>query len=341
MLQYENIAWYEDGAVSILDRRIYPIEINKVICRTHQEVAEAIRDMVTQSAGPYVAAAMGMALAAHECRGKAESDQLAYLTAAADTISHARPTTSKRMENVTDACLEAAKAALASGVSDLSETIREVAVEQNNTRYYRIGKTGKYLAELFPENGAVMTQCFAETILGMMLREARKQGKNVRFFCPETRPYFQGSRLTASVIHDMGFDVTVITDNMPAFVMKNEGIDLFTSAADVICGDGHVTNKVGTYQIAIAAKYHGIPYYVTGSPDLGHPTVDSVHIEMRDPSFVLQAMGTPTANQNVKGYYPAFDITPPELVTGVVTDQGVFSPYRLNEYDADAGAFLV
>ncbi len=341
MLQYENIAWYEDGAVSILDRRIYPIEINKVICRTHQEVAEAIRDMVTQSAGPYVAAAMGMALAAHECRGKAESDQLAYLTAAADTISHARPTTSKRMENVTDACLEAAKAALASGVSDLSETIREVAVEQNNTRYYRIGKTGKYLAELFPENGAVMTQCFAETILGMMLREARKQGKNVRFFCPETRPYFQGSRLTASVIHDMGFDVTVITDNMPAFVMKNEGIDLFTSAADVICGDGHVTNKVGTYQIAIAAKYHGIPYYVTGSPDLGHPTVDSVHIEMRDPSFVLQAMGTPTANQNVKGYYPSFDITPPELVTGVVTDQGVFSPYRLNEYDADAGAFLV
>ena len=186
-----------------------------------------------------------------------------------------------------------------------------------------------------------MTQCFAETILGMMLREARKQGKDVRFFCPETRPYFQGSRLTASVIHDMGFDVTVITDNMPAFVMKKEGIDLFTSAADVICGDGHVTNKVGTYQIAIAAKYHDIPYYVTGSPDLGHPTIDTVRIEMRDPSFVLQAMGTPTANQEVKGYYPAFDITPPELVTGVVTDQGIFSPFKLDEYDADAGAFLV
>ena len=123
--------------------------------------------------------------------------------------------------------------------------------------------------------------------------------------------------------------------------MKKEGIDLFTSAADVICGDGHVTNKVGTYQIAIAAKYHDIPYYVTGSPDLGHPTIDTVRIEMRDPSFVLQAMGTPTANQEVKGYYPAFDITPPELVTGVVTDQGIFSPYKLDEYDADAGAFLV
>ncbi len=341
MLQYENIAWYEGDVVRILDRRIYPIEIKKVVCRTHQEVAGAIREMVTQSAGPYVAAAMGMALAAHECRGRTEEDQIEFLTNAADVISHARPTTSKRMENVTDACLVAAKEALAAGKADVSEVIRDLAIEQNNTRYYRIGKTGKYLAGLFPQNGAVMTQCFAETILGMMLREARKQGKDVRFFCPETRPYFQGSRLTASVIHDMGFDVTVITDNMPAFVMKKEGIDLFTSAADVICGDGHVTNKVGTYQIAIAAKYHDIPYYVTGSPDLGHPTIDTVRIEMRDPSFVLQAMGTPTANQEVKGYYPAFDITPPELVTGVVTDQGIFSPYKLDEYDADAGAFLV
>ena len=139
----------------------------------------------------------------------------------------------------------------------------------------------------------------------------------------------------------MGFDTTVITDNMPGFVMKNEGIDLFTSAADVICGDGHVVNKVGTYQISIAAKYHGIPYYVTGAPDQGHPTIDTVRIEMREPSFVLQAMGTQTANSNVKGYYPAFDITPPELVTGVVTDQGVFSPYKLADYIADPGDFLV
>jgi methylthioribose-1-phosphate isomerase len=237
--------------------------------------------------------------------------------------------------------VDVAAAALAGGVRDVSEAVKEHAIQQNSERYARIGQTGKYLAELFPQHGAVMTQCFAETIVGMMLREARAQGKDVRFFCPETRPYFQGSRLTASVIHDMGFDVTVITDNMPAFVMKKEGIDLFTSAADVICGDGHVTNKVGTYQIAIAAKYHDIPYYVTGSPDLGHPTIDTVRIEMRDPSSALQAMGTPTANQEVKGSYPAFDITPPELVTGVVTDQGIFSPYKLDEYDADAGAFLV
>ena len=214
-------------------------------------------------------------------------------------------------------------------------------MEQNNERYFRIGKVGHHLATLFPEHGAVMTQCFGETIVGMMLREAKSQGKDIRLFCPETRPYFQGSRLTASVAHDMGYDVTVITDNMPAAVMKNEGIDIFTSAADVITGDGHVINKVGTYQIAICAKYHGVPYYVTGSPDKGHPTVDSVKIEMRDPDFVLQAMGTPTANQNVNGYYPAFDITPPDLVSGVVTDQGVFAPDKLAGYDYGSGEFLV
>ena len=203
MLQFDNIAWYEDGKVRILDRRIYPIEVNFVICETHQEVAKAIGDMITQSAGPYVAAAMGMALAAYECRGKAEDEQIRFLEDAAYTISHARPTTSKRMQLITASCVDAAREALATGKSDVSEVIKEHAIEQNNTRYARIGETGKYLASLFPEHGAVMTQCFAETILGTMLRETRRQGKDVRFFCPETRPYFQGSRLTASVIHDM------------------------------------------------------------------------------------------------------------------------------------------
>lgn len=346
MLQYENIAWYEDGKVRILDRRIYPIETVFAECNTHQEVAQAITDMVTQSAGPYVACAMGMALAAHECRGRSEAEQIEYLEQAAYTISHARPTTTKRMQKIVGGCVDAAREALAKGPRGagedyVAEAIRDYTIEVNNLRYYRIGLAGKYLAEKFPSKGAIMTQCFAETIVGQMLKEARIQGKDIRLFCPETRPYFQGSRLTATVAHDMGFDVTVITDNMPAAVMKNENIDLFTSAADVICVDGHVVNKVGTYQIAIAAKYHGIPFYVSGGPDQAHSTIDTVHVEMREPSFVLQAMGSPTANQAVKGYYPAFDITPPELVTGVATDQGIFLPTELNRYVADKDDFLV
>lgn len=331
MLRYENVAWYENGEVRILDRRIYPRKVEFMSCRNHHEVTQAIKDMVTQSAGPYTAAAMGMALAAYECKDKSEAEQIGYLTEAAYTISHARPTTVQRMTLITGGCLDAAKKAIAAG-EDVSEKIVEHTIEANNLRYKKINLIAEHLVDMFPQNGTVMTQCFGETIVGMMLKVARERGNNVRIFCPETRPYFQGARLTATVCHEMGFDTTVITDNMPAFVMKKENVDVFTSAADVICMDGHVVNKVGTYQIAIAAKYTGIPYFVTGAPDRGHTTIDTVKIEMRDPDFVLQAMGVKTAADGLKGYYPAFDITPPELVSGVVTDTGIYTPYDLESY---------
>ena len=330
LLQYENIAWFENGGVRILDRRIYP-ELRFVQCSTHQEVAQAIRDMVTQSCGPYVAAPMGMALAAWECRDQKGSEQLAYLKQAAKTISDARPTTKARLQIVCGQCVEAAEKAIAEGRQPLEDVFTE-AVEINNRRYAKIAKAAEYLVDMMPAHGKVMTQCYAETILGAMLREIKRRKLDIKLFCPETRPYFQGARLTASVAKDMGFDVTLITDNMPAFVMKQEGIDLFTSAADAICVDGHVVNKVGTYQIAIAAHYHGVPYFVSGKPDIDHPTIDSVKIEMRDPDFVLQAMGVRTAADGIKGYYPSFDATPPRLVSGVVTDRGIFSPYDLARY---------
>ena len=337
MLQYENVAWYDSGEVRILDRRVYPRKIEFVVCKTHQEVTQAITDMVTQSAGPYTAAAMGMALAAYECRNMTAAEQVAYLEKASYTISHARPTTVERMKLITEGCLVAAKQAIIEG-KDVSQAIVDHTVIANNKRYNKIGKMAEYLVDMFPNNGSVMTQCFGETIVGQMLKVAKQQGKNIKLYCPETRPYFQGARLTATVGHDMGFDVTVITDNMPAYVMQNEKIDVFTSAADAICLDGYVVNKVGTFQIAIVAKYMGIPYFVSGAPDQGHPTVDTIHIEMRDPDFVLQAMGVKTACDGVKGYYPSFDITPPHLVSGVVTDAGIDSPYDLHRYFATGNA---
>lgn len=333
MLQYENIAWYDSGEVRILDRRLYPTKTEFVRCKTHGEVAQAIADMVTQSAGPYTAAAMGMALAAHECKTLSQNAQLEYLENAAYTLSHARPTTASRMELVTGGCLNAAKRAMEAG-ENASDAIVQHAIAANNLRYDKIRKMAEYLVDMFPNDGGVMTQCFGETIVGQMLKVARERKKRIHLFCPETRPYFQGARLTATVARDMGFDVTVITDNMPAFVMQNEQIDVFTSAADAICMDGHVVNKVGTFQIALVAKYMGVPYFVTGAPDKGHDTIDSVEIEFRDPEFTLQAMGVRTAAEGVKGYYPAFDITPPHLVSGVVTDQGIYSPYDLKRYFA-------
>ena len=202
MLQYENVAWYDAGEVRILDRRIYPAKIEFVRCKTHVEVMQAIRDMVTQSAGPYTAAAMGMALAAYECRGKTERKQLDFLRAAAETISTARPTTVSRMRLICEGCLRAAERALASG-EPVDLAIRAHAVRTNNSRYEKVDRIGGYLSDLFPASGAIMTQCFGETIVGMMLRHARQKQKDIRIFCPETRPYFQGARLTATVCRDM------------------------------------------------------------------------------------------------------------------------------------------
>ena len=340
LLRYENVAWYESGAVRILDRRVYPAEVRFVTCHSHREVAQAIADMVTQSCGPFTAAAAGMALAAWECCGLSEAEQRRYLGEAAFTISHARPTTVRRMERITGGCLAAAEEAFAAG-APVDRAIMEHLVAANNKRYNKVAQMAAYLVDLIPDDGKVLTQCFGETIVGMMLREARSRGKGLKLFCPETRPYFQGARLTATVCREMGFDTTVITDNMPAFVMEHEGIDLFTCAADAICLDGHVVNKIGTFQIAIAAKYLGVPFYVTGIPDEGHPDRASVHIEARSGDFVLQAMGVRTTAPGVKGYYPSFDVTPPSLITGVVTDLGVCSPDELPQYleRADIGPY--
>lgn len=333
LLQFENIAWYEDGAVRILDRRCYPYPVSFVTCKSTEEVAQAIKDMVTQSAGPYLAAGMGMALAAKESERLGGDARKEYLAKAADLLATARPTTEKRMRIITDGCLDAAGRAMESG-EDVAEAVFGHTVAVTEKRYRKIEKTAKYLVDKFPAHGTIMTQCFAETIVGFMLREASARGLGIKVICPETRPYFQGARLTASVAFDQGFDVTVITDNMPGWTMKEKSVDLFTSAADAITMDGWVVNKIGTFQIALCAKYWGIPYYVTGAPDKCHARAEDVHIEERDPRLVLEALGSPTAMEGVKGYYPAFDKTPPKLVTGVVTDRGIFSPYKLADYYA-------
>ena len=336
LLRYENIAWYEDGAVRILDRRIYPIRIESVVCHRHEEVAKAIFDMVTQSCGPYTAASMGMALAAYEARELPDDEYRDYMEKAAYTLSHARPTSVERMKRVVERALGVLDKALEEGVSrqDIPERLRNDAIARLNENYTRYDRIAAHLADMIPMNGTVMTQCFAETIIGTLLRECRKRGSAVKMICPETRPYYQGARLTASVAQDMGFDTTVITDNMPAYTMKMKKVDVFTSAADVITMDGYVVNKVGTFQIALAARYWGIPYFATGTPNPAHPDIDSVEIELRDPALVTESMGLKHTLAGVKGYYPAFDVTPPKLVDGIVTDKGILPPYDLKSYFA-------
>ena len=330
LLKYENVAWYADGAVRILDRRLFPRR-KFVICRSYTEVAQAIHDMVTQSAGPYTALGMGMALAAYEVRGKSEKEQLEYLKKAASELSHSRPTTANRYGKITDDCVKVAEKALHEGIDPVC-AVKEATVESLNRRYGRMQLAGDALLKLIPEGGAVLTQCYGETIIGTLIQAALREGKKFRVYCAETRPYLQGARLTASCFAEAGFDTTVLTDNMIAWAMENEGIDLFTSAADTITRDGHIANKVGTLQIAILARHFGIPYYVTGIPDSDKFTKDDIKIEMRDPAQVLEYRGIRTALPSVKAVYPAFDITPPELIKAVVTDRGLYSPLGLGDY---------
>lgn len=331
LLKYENVAWYEKGKVRILDRRIYPREVKFVECKNHKEVSKALSDMVTQSGGPYIAVNMGMVLAVHEAKDLPDKEYIEYINDACNTLVHSRPTTVANMVKAVKRCHETALEV----VNDRAHAVKlvmEAAIDEANKKYLRYEKVAEYLYKKIPMNGTIMTQCFGETVIGMLMKLCKQNNNNIKVFCAETRPYFQGARLTASVIQDMGIDVTVITDNMPGYVMKLKNVDVFTSAADAITMDGHVVNKVGTFQMALAAHYWGIPYYTTGIPNQKHLDMSSVKIEERDPDFVLQAMGVKTTMDGVKGYYPSFDVTPPNLIAGIVTDKGIYSPYNLDEY---------
>lgn len=339
LLKYENVAWFEDGKVRILDRRVFPTEIKFVECYDYHEVAQAIADMVTQSAGPYTAVGMGMALAAYQVRGEAKEKQISFLKQAAYDLAHSRPTTANRYGQITYRCADIAAAALESG-NDAVDAIRDDTIASLNRRYGTMQKVGDYLESLVPQNGTILTQCYGETIIGTLIRAAKKSGKSFKVFCAETRPYLQGARLTSSCFAEMGFDTTVISDNMVAYAMQNEGIDLFTSAADSIARDGHIANKVGTFQIAILAKYFAVPYYVTGIPDKDKMTKDDIVIEMRDPEQVLRYRGIQNTLPQVKAIYPSFDVVPPHLISGAVTDKGIYVPYLLDRYfDGEQSGF--
>ena len=331
LLQYENVAWYEDGKVSILDRRVYPMEVKKVVCTHYAEVAKAIADMVTQSAGPYTAVGMGMALAAYESQDRQQEERKVFLDRASDVLSHARPTTANRMAIITKHCAKIGKDAIDAG-KDPIEAIKNETIASLNRRYFIMEQVGRHLVEKIPDGGSVLTQCYGETIIGMMLRLLKEENKSVRFYCAETRPFYQGARLTASCCAEMGFETTVVTDNMIAWLLENREVSLFTSAADTITEAGYIANKVGTHQIAILCRHFHVPYYVTGIPDQGKTDRDSIVIEMRDPEEALKSLGTKITQTGVQGVYPSFDITPPDLITGIVTDKGTYKPDNLHTY---------
>lgn len=327
----ENVARYEDGTVYILDRRCYPHEIRFAACKTYEEVALAIRTMVTQSYGPKYAAAYGMVLAARKLKTARAALVRAGICEAAEAIVAARPT-NDAVQLATKHMVAAGLAAVDAG-EETERAMLEAADDYVVTEYGRMDRLGSYAAMLIDDGDTVLTHCWADTTIAYTMVHVLEQGKQIRAVCGETRPYLQGARLTANAISELGVPTTVITDNMSAHVMSLGMVNKFFAGCDRLTLSGHVFNKVGTLQIAICAQRFGIPVYIFSTgPDPSANEPSDVVNEVRDGSEALYCLGSRTATPGVQGFYPAFDVTPPELISGIVTDTGVYPPTLMKHY---------
>jgi methylthioribose-1-phosphate isomerase len=321
LMDIENTVYLEGDCLIVVDRRELPLRIARIRCADYGEVAQAIERMAVQGAGDIaVAAGYGLYLASRSLElspGKAES-----LAVAAERLSLTRPTGHylaallKKLLGGTEGSSRPSEIILNS-MKKIIERQRTISRE-----------TGRHAQDLLSSGDRILTHCFAGAGLLYMLRFAKEAGKDVRVVCAETRPYLQGARLTAWSVSELGMDTTLITDNMAAHFMSRGEIDKVFTAADRIAMDGTVANKIGTLQLAICAAHYGLPFYVLGYGDRDPNTArgEDIPIEERDPAEVTRFKGEPITSPLVRGRYPAFDLTPPELVTAVVTWRGVHNP---------------
>ncbi|MDX6751167.1 s-methyl-5-thioribose-1-phosphate isomerase [Geminicoccaceae bacterium 1502E] len=328
----------EEGLVRILDRRVFPFEKQFVDCRTCEDVARAIEEMVTQSGGPFYAASAGMVLAAREAARHGDAERrLEIMRQAGQRLVATRGTNNLIARAVAAMLAEAEARAVrdadfAAGMQQAMESLWEA----NRARGRALGQHG---ASVLEDGDVVLTHCWAEATIIETLAAVLRAGRRVSVMCTETRPYLQGARLTAHSVAEMGIDVTVITDNMGAHAMDRGLVSRFMTAADRVTLSGHVINKVGTLQLALAARAFEIPYFaMVQAPDVRAQAPSDVPMEDRDPEESLHCLGVRTASPLVRGWYPAFDITPPGLVSGVVTSKGVFAAAALRpHFPAPAG----
>ena len=329
---------YRDGnVVKLIDQTRLPHEVSLVECETAGSLCEAIRSMRIRGAPALgVAAAYAMALGAQEAPDRIEPF-LVHMESVADLVSATRPTAVNLFWGVSQALAVAREGAYAGAVAaraaiwQLADRLADDDVELNQ----RLGGFG---AELIPDGARVLTHCNAGalatvdwgTALGV-LRSAHRAGKKLHVYVDETRPFLQGSRLTAWELEQEGIPYTIISDNMSGHLMARGEIDLAVVGADRIAACGDVANKIGTYTVAVLAHAHGLPFYVaapTSTIDLTTETGDEIPIEERNPTEVLEFAGVRVAPEGAAARHPAFDITPSRYVTAIITEQGVLAaPY--------------
>lgn len=334
------IEWREDGLV-LLDQRLLPNEVKHVVCRSAEEVADAIREMVVRGAPAIgIAAAYGVVLAAMASGDKSRKEFIRDISRATEQIASARPTAVNLFW-----ALERMKDVLTRNETENAPVLREVLLreahailEEDRQTCRRIGLHG---AELIRDGDAVLTHCnaggLATSGYGTALAAvfaATEQGKRVQVYVDETRPLLQGSRLTAWELLQAGIETTVLCDNMAGVVMKEGKVNIVITGADRIARNGDTANKVGTYSLALLARAHGIPFYVAAPKstfDMSLESGEEIPIEQRSPREVTHFGGVRTAPEGVKVYCPAFDVTPSCLITGIITEKGIVrAPFEDN-----------
>ncbi len=334
-----TVEWI-NGTVRLLDQSRLPGAVEFLDCRDYREVTDAIRELKVRGAPAIgVTAALGIALGAQSVNG---GDYRAFsqaVLAICDQLAATRPTAVNLFW-----AIERMKRKLESLRSQPIPSIKQALIEEAQSILDEdIGlcqAMGRHGAELIRDGQTVLTHCNAGalatagygTALGV-IRAAWEQGKKIQVIADETRPVLQGARLTAWELMQDRIPVTLITDNMAVSLMRQGKIHLCVVGADRIAANGDVANKIGTYSVAVLAKAHAIPFYVAApysTIDLKTKSGADIPIEQRSPSEVTSIHGShPVAPEGVSVYNPAFDVTPAELITGIITERGVFKPSEI------------
>lgn len=336
----KTIEWTDEG-ISMLDQRLLPSEEKYLMLRSYEEVAEAIKKMVVRGAPAIgVSAAMGLALGASQSVGMSVDDLEDDFDYMCKVMSETRPTAVNlfwaiermrerfRREKSTTQETEKIKASL---IEEAHAIFRE-DIEANRA-------LGRFGAELLSDGDTVLTHCNAGalatagdygTALGV-IRGAIDAGKRIAVIADETRPFLQGLRLTAWELAKDNIPVTVITDNMAGHIMKSGKVNAVVVGADRIAANGDAANKIGTYMVAVLARKHEIPFYVAApisTLDLSLKTGEEIPIEERDGREITHIGAHQLGPDGVEVHNPAFDVTPAELITAIITDKGVArAPY--------------
>lgn len=337
-----TVEW-KNNRVVILDQRALPGEVRFLDCGMYQEVAEAIRNLSVRGAPAIgVTAALGIALGARQCVETHPEGFSVFMEEVCRTLAATRPTAVNLFWAV-DRMKRVMTDVSPSPVPEIQKRLEEeaLAILEEDLRVNRA--IGRFGAAIIRDGDHILTHCNAGalatagygTALGVV-RAAWEQGKKIRVFADETRPVLQGARLTAWELQQDGIPVTLITDNAAGTLMRQGRIHCCIVGADRIAANGDVANKIGTYSVAVLAHAHGIPFYVaapSSTIDMGTADGNGIPIEERSSSEVTCLhSGRMIAPQGVEVWNPAFDVTPADLIAGIITERGIIAPQALPQH---------